>query len=104
MDHPGLAPCGLGEDEVRPPAAEYGPELAAHELGYRLGREQETLACRTPGAAVGRHPATGDEAMDMGVIEELLGPGMEHGQHADGAADKALIAGQLDDGLRRRLD
>ena len=99
MDDPGLAPCGLGEDEVRPSAVEHGPELAADELGQGFGREQETLAGGTPGAAVGRHPAPGDEAMDMGVIVQLLGPGVEHGHHADGAADKAAIAGELDDGL-----
>jgi hypothetical protein len=34
----------------------------------------------------------------MGVIKQLLGPGMEDGHHADGAADKPAITGQLDDG------
>ena len=40
----------------------------------------------------------------MGVVVQLLGPGMEHGHHADGAADKAAIAGELDDGLGGSLD
>ena len=40
----------------------------------------------------------------MGVIEQLLGPGVEDGQHADGGPDKAAIAGELDDGLGGGLD
>ena len=31
--------------------------------------------------------------------DELLGPGVQHGEHADRAADLARIAGQLDDRL-----
>jgi hypothetical protein len=41
--------------------------------------------------------------MNMRVIEELLGPGVENSQHADGAPDEPAITGQLDDGLGGRL-
>jgi hypothetical protein len=37
------------------------------------------------------------------MIEELLGPGVQDGEHADGTADMAPIAGELDDGLGRDL-
>ena len=84
--------------------AEPVSELAADELGQGLGRDQKAAAGGAPGAAVGRHPATGHQAVDMRVIEQLLGPGMEHGQHADGAADEAAIAGELDDRLGGGLD
>ena len=39
----------------------------------------------------------------MGMVEQLLGPGVQDGEHADGAAHIARVAGQLDDGLGRRL-
>lgn len=41
--------------------------------------------------------------MDMRVIEQLLGPGMENGKYADGRANKTRVAGKLDDRLRRCL-
>jgi hypothetical protein len=50
-----------------------------------------------PGAALGGHPAPGDQAMDMRMIEQLLGPGVENGEHADGAPDEAAITGELND-------
>ena len=47
--------------------------------------------------------ATGDEAMHVGVIMELLRPGMQHGEDADRAPDEAGIAGNIDDCLGCRL-
>ena len=35
----------------------------------------------------------------MRMVDELLCPGVQHRHHADGAADVAPIAGQLDNGL-----
>jgi hypothetical protein len=37
------------------------------------------------------------------MVDKLLGPGVQHGEHADGAAGVTAIMGQLDDGLRRCL-
>jgi len=105
LDDPGFAPCVPEKDEVWPPAAEHRPELAASELGQGLEREEEAVASGKPGAAVGRHPARGDEARDIRVVVQLLGPGMEPRHHAEGAPtdqarglkahDKATIAGEL---------
>jgi hypothetical protein len=50
-------------------------------------------------AAIVGDAAAGDQTMDMGVVDELLCPGMEDGQHADGGADVSWITGDLDDGL-----
>ena len=73
--------------------------LRAHELGQGLDGNQEGLARRMPGGAVIGHAAAGDQAVDVRVVEQLLGPGVQDGEHADGAADVARIAGQFDDGL-----
>ena len=43
--------------------------------------------------------ASGNQAVDVRVIEELLGPGVQDGEHADGTADMAPIACELNDGL-----
>ena len=104
MDDPGLGPCGFRQDEIGTALlASSGLELAAHELGQGLDGDEEGIARGIPMAAVVGDAAAGDQAVDMGVEDELLGPGMQNGQHADGAADIASIAGQLDDGLGRGL-
>ena len=36
----------------------------------------------------------------MRVLEQLLGPGVENGEHADGAPDEAAIAALLREGIR----
>ena len=73
--------------------ASSGPELAAHQLGQGLDRDQEAVAGRMPVAAVIGHAAAGDQAMDMRMVDELLGPGVQHRQHADGAADDGADRG-----------
>jgi hypothetical protein len=37
--------------------------------------------------------------MDMGVVEQLLRPGVQDGEHADGRSDMASVASELDYGL-----
>ena len=64
---------------------------------------QKAAAGRMPGVTVLAQAAAGDQAMDMRVEVKLLGPGVQHGEHADGAADIARIAGQFDDRLAARL-
>ena len=78
-------------------------ELAAHELGDGHLRGKEGRARGMPMGAVVGDTATGDEAVHVGMIMELLRPGVQNGKDADSAADEAGIAGDLDDGLRCRL-
>src|SRR4051794_27979804 len=42
-------------------------------------------------------PAATDQAMDMRVEDQLLGPGVQNGEHADGTAHVARVAGEFDD-------
>jgi len=41
--------------------------------------------------------------MNVRAVEDLLGPGVEDGEHAYGAADEASVVGKVDDGLGRSL-
>ena len=52
-----------------------------------------------PGGAVVGQSAAGDEAVNVRVEDEPLRPGVQYGEHANGAADPARIAGQHDDRL-----
>jgi hypothetical protein len=65
MHDPRLSPCSVRHDEVRSALCERRPELAAHELGQGLERDQVTVVCRVPMAAVVGDAAAGDQAVDM---------------------------------------
>ena len=54
-----------------------------------------------PGAV--QDAAAGHQAMDVGVVEQLLRPGVQHGEYAGGAAHIARIAAKLDNSLSRGL-
>ena len=82
-----------GSDQVGAALGQRGPELAAHQLGQRRVRNQEAVARRMPVPAVVGHAAAGDQAVDVGMVDELLRPGVQHGEHADGAADVAADRG-----------
>jgi hypothetical protein len=58
---------------------EGGAQAAADQLGQRLGREEEGLVGGMPEAAVIGEAAAGDEAVDVGMIVQLLRPGADSG-------------------------
>ena len=96
---------------VRAEPGEGIAEAGAGQDGERRLREQEGLAGGMPGGPVPRfregrlgQSAAGDQAVNMRMEDEPLRPGMQHGEHADGAADPARIAGQHDDRLGGGLD
>src|SRR4051812_8975113 len=97
VEDPVLAPHRVGDDEIGTLSLQQRPELAAHQLGESLDGEQERPARRMPSAAVPGDPAATDQAMDMRVEDQLLGPGVQNGEHADGTAHVARIAGEFDD-------
>ena len=103
MDDPGLPPCRLGQHEIGPALGQCVSHLGSHQDRERLCRHQELAARRMPVATVIGYAATGNEAVYMRMVDELLRPGVQHGKHADGAPDVTAIACQFDDGLGRRL-
>jgi len=48
--------------------------------------------------------ATSDEEMDVRVIAEISGPGVEHAHQTESATDKARVLGQLQQGLGGRAE
>ena len=97
VEDPRPAPRRVGDDEIGTLSPQHRPELAAHQLGESLDGDQELPARRMPGAGVLGDPAAADQAMNMRVQVQLLCPGVQHGEHADGAADVTRIAGEFDD-------
>ena len=68
-----------------------------------LDGKQEGSARRTPIVAVVGNAAPGDQAVDVRVVEQLLGPGVQDGEHADRRSDMASVAGEFDDAVRSGL-
>ena len=84
VDDPGLGPGGSGGDQVWALVGEHGFEFAAHQLGQGHVRDEKSFAGRRPVAAVIGDSTAGDEAMNVRMVDELLGPGVEDGEHAYG--------------------
>src|SRR5215471_13402096 len=62
-------------------------------------RQEEIAPAGDPPGAVGREPATSDDAMQMRMMEERLPPSVEHGQEAELGAEMLGIGGDYAQGL-----
>ena len=91
VDDPGFGP-GVGghvigefsEGTVHPRTEEPGQGEAGDEEA-RVGRPAPGIAVET---------ASGDQDVDMGVVEHRPGPCVEHGDHAEASADVAVVLGE----------
>src|SRR5208282_3113282 len=106
VENPRLTPDLVRDDEIRALPLQQRPELATYQLGKSLDGQQKVPSRRVPGAGVLGDPAAADQAMNMRVEAQLLGPGVQHREHGDGATDITRIAGEFDDrggtGLHQR--
>src|SRR5271170_3036089 len=92
---PGLGPCSFRQDQIRTALCKRGPELTAYKVGQGPDRDQVSVARGMPMVAIVGDTAAGHQTMDMGMVIELLCPGMQDGEHADGGADVSWITGDL---------
>ncbi len=88
--------------EREPPPVERGPEhrqeLAPEDAAEDTNRQEEPRPAGDPPRGVGREPAAGDDAMDVGVVLEVLPPGVQHGEEADLGPEVLGIGGDLSQG------
>jgi hypothetical protein len=98
--HPTLGPDRFGQNHPWAALGEQGFELAANELGQGWRRDQEIGVARGK-PIVAANAAARHQAMNVGMIQKLLCPGMENRQNANRPAHIAGIAGKLDDGFAR---
>src|SRR5665213_1618461 len=97
VENPKLAPDLVRDDDIRAFLPQQRLELSPYQPGESLDGNQELPARRMPGCAVLGDPATTDQAMNMRVEDQLLRPGMQHGEHGDSAANVTRIAREFDD-------
>ena len=79
--------------------AEQREELAPEHAAEDADRQEEPRSAGDPARAVGREPAARHDAMDVGVVLQVLAPGVEDGQEADLGPEVLGVGGDLPQGL-----
>ena len=74
---------------------ECGDELTAENTAEHFDGKKEGLARRDPAIMLRSEAASGDYAVDVGMILQSLIPGMKHAKEADIGTEVAGIAGDL---------
>jgi hypothetical protein len=95
VDDPCAPPDFLGNLCVECCFSQSALEGGAEEFGEGFHRQEEVFAGRQPFLPIARHPAAGDQVVDVGMVEQVAGPGVEHTYHANLPTHKAGISGQL---------
>jgi hypothetical protein len=58
-------------------------EFLTEQARKDANRQKESIPAGNPSAVVGRQSACRDDAMQVGVMQQCLGPSVEHGKEAD---------------------
>jgi hypothetical protein len=61
-------------------------ELSTEEQRERFDVDQEIFSCGEP-LAIGRESASGCNVVNVGMVEEVTGPGMKHTDHPEMTSD-----------------
>src|SRR6266702_3946089 len=72
------------------------PERAAEAAAKCLDGQEEAALGSDPSGAVGSKAAGGNDVVDMGMMLEVLSPGMEHTEEPDVGAQVPGIASQFE--------
>jgi hypothetical protein len=70
-------------------------ELGSKEAGQGFDVNEEGIAGTPPGQSVSGQTVAGDDGMDVGMVSDVAGPGLQHPQETRLPADKARIVRQL---------
>src|SRR5713101_4189752 len=69
-----------------------GEIAAAEDLRQGADGEEEAGPRRNPPCPIPREPAPGDDTVHVDMLREGMAPGVEHGGHADVAAEMTGVA------------
>ena len=76
--------------------AELPRELAAEDSAECLDRQEEAARGIDPSGTVGSETAGGNDVVDMGMMLEVLSPGMEHAEESDVGSEVLGVASQFE--------
>ena len=92
---------GSAEDQLAGPKGlvEGFEEQTAEQAGQHADRQEEARSAAHPALAVGRQPAAGHDAVQVGMVLQGLTPGVQHRDEADLGAEVSRVGR---DGAQRR--
>lgn len=96
--HPLLLPGIGGKGKIGVFFLQAAHEFSPDQPGEGAQREEEFFAGWLPVAVVG-DAAASDQTVEMRVVDEHLGPGVEYHENANHGPDVAGILGQFQDGI-----
>ena len=70
-------------------------KLSAEHATENADWQEEAWTTGNPARPIGGEPSAGDDAMDMRVMQQILSPGVQHGQKADLGPQMFRIGGNL---------
>jgi hypothetical protein len=79
-------------------------EQATEEMRKNPDGQEEPGPAGDPSSAVWREPTAGDDAMQVGMMQQILAPSVQHGEEANLRAQVFGIGGDGAQGLGRRTE
>jgi hypothetical protein len=101
VDNPRRRPDRLRDGEIGTCLAHQIPEEASEERGERPHRHEVGLAGRPPRGPISGDPAGWHQAMDVRMVDQSPGPGVQDTQDPDQAPHLMWVRGALDERWRR---
>ena len=95
MGNPVSSPDFWGDVCIESRSAQGALEGSAEQFGEGFHGQEKVFACRQPGISIIAYPAAGYQIVDMGMVEQVAGPGMHHTYHSNLPAHKSWIPGQF---------
>jgi hypothetical protein len=80
---------------------QHGEELSAEHSAQDSYGQEESVATTDPAFAIEAHSAAWDDAVQVGMGEKVLSPGVQERQAADLGAEMLWISGERQKGFRR---
>jgi hypothetical protein len=78
-------------------------ELTSEQCRYDPYGDEEPFAAGYPAAVVRRETAPGDDPVEVGMIQEVLAPGMENADHPHLGAEMFGVLGEFRERLGGRV-
>jgi hypothetical protein len=94
MDHPVFVPNRRLHLSKEFSLFQPSTKLGAEDWRKRFDGDKKVSAGRAPATVVSDTTA-GDEVMDVGMVEELAGPGVEHADHTWTTSNEPWVLSQL---------
>ena len=96
--YPVDVPNRVWEGDIRESLASHMHELSAEDNGEGFNWDQEVVPSCKPGGVVWQEATCRNQAMDVRMEDEGLGPCVEHGEESDLSSDVVRISGKFHNG------